>query len=164
MKNDFDELIFSGFASQHIDFPTVLNDSDITAPEKRDQLDAMIEAATAAESDLLSGTFFCMLIVGHSDRDDTPGRSPEQRRQLELDNSGLRAESAEAFVMDAIFQRLQAQGIAAPVSADSLQFVQLRRIACGAADLLFTTPEDEGERLANRRVQIFGTAFTTPAS
>lgn len=164
MKTDFGEPIFSGFASQHIDFPTVLNDSDITAPEKRDQLDAMIEAAAAAESDVLSGTFFCMLIVGHSDRDDTPGRSPEQRRQRELDNSGLRAESAEAFVMEGIFQRLQAQGIAAPVSADSLQSVALRRIACGAADLLFTTPQDEGERLANRRVQIFGTAFTTSDS
>jgi hypothetical protein len=76
----------------------------------------------------------------------------------------LRAESAEAFVMDGIFQRLQAQGIDAPVSADSLQSVELRRIACGAADLLFTTPQDEGERLANRRVQIFGAAFTTAAS
>jgi hypothetical protein len=102
-----------------------------------------------------------MLIVGHADRDDTPGRSGEQRRKLELDNSGLRAESAEAYVVNQIFQRLQAQGYTPPVDAASLQSVELRRIACGAADLMFTTPQDEVERSTNRRVQIFGTAFTT---
>lgn len=161
MKTDYGAPIFSGFASQHIKFTSVYNDDNLTAPQKREALDAMIEAAVTAESGVLPGAYFCIFIIGHADRDDTPGRSVEQRRQLELDNSGLRAESTEVYVMNQIFQRLQAQGYAPPVDAASLQSVELRRISCGAADLMFTSPQNEVERSANRRVQIFGTAFTT---
>jgi hypothetical protein len=45
MTTDYGDSIFAGFASQHIEFTTVYNDDNLTAPEKREALDAMIEAA-----------------------------------------------------------------------------------------------------------------------
>ncbi len=166
MKTEFGDdaaqpLLFSGYASGSVEFAIVFNDDNLTPQVKRDQFDALIEAAVTAESGTLVGSFVSVLIVGHADRDDTPGRTPEQQRQAEFDNSGLRAESAESFLFNQIASRLQAEGATVPADTQSLTSVELRRVANGSADLLFTVPgNDEGQRRANRRVQFFATAFT----
>ena len=167
MKTEFGNdpsqpLSFSGYGSGNVEFANIFNDDNLTPQVKRDQFDALVEAAVTAESGAAPGTFMSVLIVGHADRDDTPGRTPEQRRQLEHDNSDLRAESAESFLFSQIADRLLTGGFTVPNDIESLQSLELRRIAVGSADLLFVTPgNDEVQRQANRRVQFFGTAFTT---
>lgn len=160
MKTDYGKIIFAGYQSQKIEFVNVYNDNNLTSPDKRADLEAIIQAAASAESGLAPGAFFELLIVGHADRDDTPGRTPEQRRALELENSSLRADSAEAYVLNQIFAALQNDGLVPPVDAESFGAVVFRKIACGSADLAFTTPQSEGERATNRRVEIYGMAFT----
>jgi len=167
MKTEFgddpQQLIFNGYESGSVEFAVVFNDDNLTGQPKRDELDALVQAAVTAESGALPGAFVEIVTIGHADRDDTPGRTPEQRRQLELDNSSLRAESAESFLFSKIAEQLQAEGATVPADVGSLQSVEMRRVAAGSADLIFTTPgNDEGERKANRRVQFFGTAFTAP--
>lgn len=168
MKTEFGDdpaepLLFTGYGSDQVEFANVFNDDNLTPQTKRDQFEALIEACVTAESGVLPGSFISVLTVGHADRDDTPGETPEQRRQREHDNSELRAESAESFLFNQIADRLQAEGATVPADIDSLQSVEMRRVADGSAELMFPTPgNDEGQRKANRRVQFFGTAFTTP--
>jgi hypothetical protein len=155
-------LIFAGYGSDNIEFANVFNDNNLTGQPLRDRFEALVQTAVTAESGLVPGTFVSILVVGHADRDDTPGRTPEQRRAIELENSGLRAESAEAFIVDRIFNVLQAEGFTAPLTQDVADFYEVRRVAAGSADLVFTSPSGELERMQNRRVQFFGTAFTPP--
>jgi hypothetical protein len=145
-----------------VEFANVFNNDNLTPQPKRDQFDALVEAAVTAESGtLLPGSFMSVLVVGYADRDDTLGRTPEERRQVEHDNSDLRAESAESFLFSQIADRLVTGGFTVPADVGSLQSVELRRLAAGSADLIFPAPgNDEGQRQANRRVQFFATAFT----
>jgi hypothetical protein len=167
MKTEFgtdptQPLLFAGYASGSIEFAGVFNDDTLTPQVKRDQFDALVEAAVTAESGNLAGTFVSILIVGHADRDDTPGRTSEDRRRVELENSGLRAESAEAFLFNRMADRLVSEGLTVPADVNSLQAVEIRRVPAGSSDLLFLAPgNDEQQRRSNRRVQFFGTAFTT---
>jgi hypothetical protein len=166
MKTQFGDdptepLLFAGYQSGSIEFANVFNDDNVTGPPLRDRLDALIEAAVTAESGILPGTFVSILVVGHADRVDAPGTTPEQRRALELQNSGFRAESALAFVFNRIADRMLQVVPEVPNDIASLQSVDMRMVAAGSADLIFTEPgNDEGQRMANRRVQFFGAAFT----
>ena len=157
MRVDLGDVPFSGFLSQEIDFLALHTRSSQAA---KDLLNVMIETAVTVESGATPGHFCSILIVGHSDRDDTPGRSPEDRRALELQNSTLRAESAQSFFFSEMFNRLQAQGFTAPVDIPSMQNVEIQTVACGAADLINLAPADESQRQQNRRVHFIGTAFT----
>jgi flagellar motor protein MotB len=124
-------------------------------------IDVMLESAVTAEAFPNEGRFCSITIVGHADRVDVAGKSPEDRRQLELENSTLRAESAEAFVFGEIFKRLSAQGFSAPVDKANMTNVEIQTIACGAADLIHKNPGNNLEqRKQNRRVQLVGLTFT----
>ena len=166
MKTQFGDdpaepLLFEGYQSGNIEFATVFNDDNLNPQLKRDRLEALVQAAATAESGVLPGTFVSILIVGHADRVDTPGTGSEQKRALELQNSELRAESAQAFLLNRIAEELQADGFTVPMDVDSLQSVQVRMVAAGSARLTHLAPgNNELERQANRRVEFFGTAFT----
>jgi len=161
MRTDYGSVQFVGYESQHVDFLPVYQDSNYTAQDLRDKLDSMIEAAVTAESGLVPGAYFSLLVVGHADRVDIAGWTSEQKRELELTNSEKRAEDAEAYFFNEMVARLTAQGFEAPASAQLLGTVQTRRVACGSAQLFFPNPgNDEGQRRANRRVEFFGAAFS----
>jgi hypothetical protein len=157
MKVDLGDVPFAGFTSQEIDFSALLSRS---SPAAKGLLDVMIQTAVTAESDPPAGRFCTIVFVGHSDRDDTPGRSPEDRRALELQMSTLRAESAQSFFFQQMFDELKSQGFTPPVDVASMQNVEFQTIACGSADLINLTPTNEDQRAQNRRVHFVGTAFT----
>jgi flagellar motor protein MotB len=157
MKVDLGEVPCSGFASQQFDFPALHAQLGHAA---RDLLEVMIESAVTAESDPNAGRFCAIVIVGHSDRVDTPGLSSESRRDQELQASELRAESAQAWFFNELFNRLQSQGGTPPVDLSSMQNVDIRTVACGSADLVHKVPSGEQERRENRRVHFIGTVFT----
>jgi hypothetical protein len=157
MKTDLGDVPCVGFASQQFDFPALHSQLN---QNTRDLLEVMIESAVTAESDPNAGRFCTIVIVGHSDRVDTPGLSSESRRAQELQASQLRAESAQAWFFNELFNRLQSQGFTPPVDLSSMQNVDLMTVACGSADLVHLVPSGEQERRDNRRVHFIGTVFT----
>lgn len=157
MKIDLGDVPCGGFASQQFDFPALHAQLSQTI---RDILEVMIESAVTAESDPNAGRFCEIVIVGHSDRVDTPGLSSESRRAQELQASQLRAESAQEWFFNELFNRLQSQGFVSPVDIASMQNVDIQTVACGSADLVHLVPSGEQERRNNRRVHFIGTVFT----
>src|SRR5215217_2805274 len=118
MKVDLGDVPCSGFQSRQFDFPALHAQLSQTA---RDLLEVMVESAVTAESDPDAGRFCSIIIAGHSDRNDTPGLSSEARRADELQFSELRAESAQAWFFDQLFNRLQSQGFTPPVDLSSMR-------------------------------------------
>jgi outer membrane protein OmpA-like peptidoglycan-associated protein len=158
MKTDLGEALCAGYKAQKIDFPELHAQLD---QETRGVLEVMIEAAATAETFPTGNRFCSIIILGHADRVDTPGLSAEQRRANELENSDLRAQSAEAWFFSQVAERLLAEGSDVPNDLGSLQNVQIWTVACGSADLVHKTPgNDEGKRQQNRRVRFIGTIFT----
>jgi hypothetical protein len=158
MKVDLGDLPIAGYDTAQIDFP---QRHAGLSQQARDLIDVMIESAVTAESDPKAGRFCSITFVGHADRVDVAGLSPEDRRKQELENSSLRAESAQAFVFSEIFKRLTSQGFTGPVDLASLVNVELRTVACGSADLINKAPgNDMEQRKQNRRVHLIGTVFT----
>lgn len=157
MRVDLGDVPCTGFASQQFDFPTLHSQLSQTA---RDLLEVMLESAVTAESDPEAGRFCSIVIVGHSDRLDTPGLTSEARRAQELQASELRAQSAQAWFFSELFNRLQQQGFTPPIDLASMQNVDIQTIACGSAGLIHLIPSGEPERKDNRRVHFMGTVFT----
>ncbi|MFF7748374.1 hypothetical protein ACFZCP_03785 [Streptomyces sp. NPDC007971] len=121
--------------------------------------DEAVTPAASAESGS-AGQFCAVMILGHSDRVDTPGLTPEQRRADELAASTSRAESARDWLFDQIAELVLAAGGIVPADIASLQNVALPIAACGSADLIHVTPASPAERAENRRVQFFVSTFS----
>jgi flagellar motor protein MotB len=156
MKVDLGDIPCAGFGDQQFDFAALHQQLSQTT---RDLLEVVIEKAVTAESDPLAGRFCSIVIAGHADRNDVAEISAEERRANELQFSSLRAESAQAFLFDQLFSRLQNGGFTPPLDLASMQNVDMTTIACGSADLIHLTPSSE-QRPENRRVQISATMFT----
>jgi hypothetical protein len=158
MKVDLGDIPIAGYDVNDIDFP---KRHAALKQETRDLINVILESAVTAESFPAAGRFCVITIAGHADRVDVAGVSAEDRRKQELENSTLRAESAEAFVFSEIFKRLTSQGFSGPVDQGSLTNVEIRTVACGSADLIHANPgNDMEQRKDNRRVQLIGTMFT----
>jgi hypothetical protein len=143
MKVDLGEIPVAGYDADDIDFP---KRHAALKPETRDLIDVMLESAVSAEALPNAGRFCAITIVGHADRVDVTGVSPEDRRRLELENSTLRAESAQAFVFSEIFKRLTNQGFTGPVDQGSLTNVEIQIVACGSSDLIHKNPGNDMEQ------------------
>ena len=154
----FDDLTLDGYVSQQFDFPSLLQ----TKPQATQDLFAQLVVAPCvnAEFDPSAGNFCFVSVIGHSDRNDTPGLTSEQRRENERQNSELRAEAARSFIIDQIFAQIQAAGGTPPVDLASMQNVTIDVVTAGSANLVFTTPAGEAQRQQNRRVQFVVSSFT----
>jgi hypothetical protein len=144
-----------GFDAEQFDFPALLADlpgaQDFLGSEFLDPLfDA--EGADGFGTSCEQRRYCSVLIIGHSDRNDEPGLTSEERRAKELQFSELRAQSAAAWLLSQLQDRLQNQGITFPADWPSGVNVGLELVSAGAADLKFTTPANESERKENRRV------------
>jgi hypothetical protein len=153
----FDDLTLDGYVSQQFDFPSLLQ----TKPQPVQDLFASLVVAKCvdAEIDPSAGKFCFVSIIGHSDRNDTPGLTSEQRRENERQNSELRAEAARSFVFDQIFAQIQAAGGTPPVDLASMLNVTIDAVTAGSANLIVPTPISEGQRQQNRRVQFVVSSF-----
>ncbi|TDB83265.1 hypothetical protein E1264_29070 [Actinomadura sp. KC216] len=152
------EITVSGYFSQEIDFPAVLQrQSQALQDLVRDEVIAPLAGAETVPGD---GKFCVVTIIGHSDRVDTPGLTSEQRRAQELNASQLRAESAQAFLFSELFALVQGAGGTPPVDLASTQNGAIWTVAVGAADLIHTVPANETQRRENRRVVFQVSAFT----
>ncbi|MFI9809531.1 hypothetical protein ACIHEJ_35255 [Streptomyces sp. NPDC052301] len=121
--------------------------------------DEVVTPAASAEA-ASTGQFCAIMVLGHSDRVDTPGLTSEQRRADELAASTSRAESARDWLFDQIAELVVAQGGVVPADISSLQSVSLATAACGSADLIHLTPSSPDERAENRRVHFFVSTFS----
>jgi hypothetical protein len=158
MRDAVDFDVIRGYESQQFDFQPVLQAQSQATQSAFDT--EVITACVNAEMNPGAGSFCSVTVVGHSDRNDSPGLTPEQRRENERQNSELRAEAAVSFIFDQIFARIQAAGGTPPVDQASAQNVTLFSVAAGAANLIVPTPATEDDRKQNRRVQFLVTTFT----
>jgi hypothetical protein len=100
-------------------------------------------------------TASCSIFIhGLSDRDDTAGLTPEQRRDSESAASFARAISLENFLLAAVNVFLVAFGNPAATSWQDLTGVFVHSTGIGASQLTFKTPQNETQRRHNRRTNI----------
>ena len=152
------DISVAGYVANEIDFRAVLARQTEQLQEfiQIEVVTPLVEAEMVPET----GRFCAVTVVGHGDRVDTPGMSAEQRRELELTNTQIRAEAAEAYLFDQVFELVQAAGGTPPVDLASMQSGGIFTVAAGAADLVHKTPgNDEGKRRQNRRVQFLVASF-----
>jgi flagellar motor protein MotB len=116
-------------------------------------VDQLVSDLVAAEMEQ-SGKFVTVTIVGHSDRNDTPGLSPDDRRADELDFSSRRGINALNWLLDHLQTGVQEAGGTVPIDWDSARFCSATLTAAGAAALAHPVPANTGQRAENRRVDL----------
>ncbi|MFE5864823.1 hypothetical protein ACFQ77_30380 [Streptomyces virginiae] len=149
------EMPIPGFTSGKYDFAELF----ASKPENvRTEIEKVPLGGAKAEK---FSTRFCVItVVGHSDRDDTPGLTPDQRRASELKAATKRAESARDWVFQKIREMLVADGQTPPAGVANLKRTSLFTVACGAADLERANPSSEDDRKLNRRIEFLVTFFS----
>ncbi|MCX4543516.1 hypothetical protein [Streptomyces sp. NBC_01565] len=151
------EIPIPGYGAGQYDFGAVL----ATRPQAAVDAVNLEVADRAANAEEFDGQACVITVVGHSDRDDTPGLTPEQRRESERNASRRRADDAAAWLFRQIVLRLQASGITPPATVADLRGTSIFTAAAGAADLVHPVPAGETERRENRRV-VFLVAHLRP--
>ncbi|MBW5482412.1 hypothetical protein [Streptomyces bambusae] len=142
------EIPVSGYGAGQSDFGTLL---DTLSQGAQDTVRQEI-ADRAANAEEFEGQFFVVTVVGHSDRDDTPGLTPEQRRESERSAARKRADSAVEWLFQEIRKRLLISGLTPPATLRDFKRTSIFTAVAGAADLEFRVPASEAERKDNRRV------------
>ncbi|MFK0019845.1 hypothetical protein [Streptomyces sp. NPDC090798] len=150
------EFSIGGYGDHETEFKTLFD----TLDSGRQNLifDEVVIPAASAEAET-AGQFCVVMILGHSDRVDTPGLTSEQRRADELTASTSRAQSTKDWLFGQIAELVLAAGGVVPADIASMQRVSLLTAACGSADLVHLTPSSQAERAENRRVQFFVSTF-----
>lgn len=149
-----------GFGAEKFDFPELLGSlpAEVRTILLDDFVFPMYEAEGAVEfgTSVESRQYCSVLIVGHADRYDVAGATPEERRAKELFYSNLRAESAAAWLFRELCDRMETSGLTKPEKWAKASNIDLTIVACGAADLKEPNPlpgdEGEAQRRKNRRV------------
>ena len=157
MPKEAVDIPCTGYISGEIDFPAAFG--RLSQATRDLIIQAVVDPLVLAESNPGSCRFCSVSIVGHSDRYDVPGVTPEQRRAIELENSQLRAESAAAWLFTQLCDHLQNAGLTQPADWASAQTITIFIIACGSADLIHLIPANEAQRRENRRVHFMISSF-----
>ena len=92
-----------------------------------------------------------VLLVGHSDQDLS--RGPEFERKVSLDRANE--------IRDALVRAVKRRGGAALAIVHTID-VAMRTTGIGARERVFTSPKNEAQRAANRRVVMFLAEASTP--
>lgn len=138
-----------GYLSHETDFPTLLNRRpDLQNPA----ITAIIDSAFEAFENSDGTKSAVVVIVGYSDREDSPGLTDEQRRASELQASQARADSASAWLLDKVNSIAQGIGMQIEIDWKGVATVAMESIGVGASDLA-QPPVTENDRLNNRRIR-----------
>jgi flagellar motor protein MotB len=149
----------SGFVAGEVDFPALFDRQPLVTQEQIIRL--VVDRCIQAEIVPDAGIFCSVVVIGHSDREDTPGLTSEQRRAKELESSQSRADSALEWLFTQLFDALEGADATAPVDWPSAQNVAVATLASGAADLVNKVPGlDEELRRQNRRVVFMTKSFS----
>ena len=147
-------IVVDGYGSGETDFNTRLAQS---APEVQQAVDTEIIQPIVAALNTSDQTV-SLTILGHADRDDTPGLSREDHRITELSASAERMESALEAINDSIGAGL---GEATVVPIGQRQQLTATTVRGGAADLVESGAAlTEPQRQLNRRVVLIAAFFT----
>jgi hypothetical protein len=149
------ESIVDGFGSGETDFATRLAADPIQASNFNTKIiDNIVDVLRSQPN---AGA--ALSVVGHSDRDDTPGRSHIDHLAVERAASDARVTSAIAH----IHVLVQQQEPSAPADLNSLFFFDVHLRSSGASVLIEDAPSlSEDQRRTNRRVQARLLVFKCP--
>jgi len=137
-------ILLTGYASGETDFATRCGRLSAADMQTLEQLAVRIGSAMNEQQSMA-----VLLLEGHSDRQDLPGMTTEQRRASELDASTKRVASAYQW-----FQARIADAAGPPDCQDQWSRILLVPNAFGAATLINASPTSEQQRLQNRRVAL----------
>jgi len=138
-----------GYNAHQTDFRILLDRRpDLHAPE----VTAIIDSAFEARENTGENKSCAVVIVGYSDREDTPGLTDAQRRASELQASRDRANSASAWLLDKVNELAQGSDLQIEVEWKGIPTVAVEAIGVGASDLA-QPPASEQDRLNNRRIR-----------
>jgi hypothetical protein len=156
MSKSIFSIELQGFASGQTDFSAQLSTLPVEILEPFAKL---IDGTFEASSDPSGVKFMSISIVGHSDRQDLPGMSNEQRRESERQASQDRADSASNWLLNKLAD-MQNPGDVIQLDWRSVSNIGAAVIASGAAQLINPNPgSNEDLRVQNRRVQFFVTSI-----
>lgn len=153
------QIIFEGFNSGETDFAALEARS---IPDARARLGRLLDRIVAGILAPPGATFNSLVIVGHSDRQDTLGMSCDDRRKSEHSAALRRAASAAEWILDRIDERLVAGGHPPVPDRGDIQNMTYELVFAGAGNLEsvvppadpYSTPPPQtaADRLRNRRV------------
>jgi hypothetical protein len=155
------DVTIDGFDSHR----TSTKDAFLGLPAERiQQFEAnILNPMVAAQMDPAGARRVAVVIIAHSDRQDSPGMADDARRADEDRISVERANDAEQFLFDQFADELQRAGGEVPVAGDRFDnslAVSVVRVAAGAGRLLHVQPgNDETLRRQNRRVVFVAMTF-----
>jgi len=155
------DVTIDGFDSHR----TSTKDAFLALPAERiQQFEAnILNPMVAAHLDPAGARRVAVVVIAHSDRQDSPGMSDDARRQDEARISGQRADDATLFLFNQFLDEIQRAGgqlIDADGLFDNSLAVSVVRVAAGAGHLVHASPgNDESLRRQNRRVVFIAMTF-----
>ena len=145
---------FSGYPSGNVDFAARYAAAD---DDTQSAFDTMLRnVGRAIFADAISQPYVAITVIGHSDRQDTPGMTHQQAHASEAAASKARAEDAWAWMRQRISEQA---GPAAEGWEENSPKVTWAWVSAGAGQMAHPQPISEQDRMENRRVVILFSHF-----
>jgi hypothetical protein len=151
MAQRTDTIVLFGYHAHEPDFPPALAR---LSPPHREVIDKLPKIIFNVQEDPSAQSFCSMVILGMSDREDTAGLTPEQRRDSESAVSFARAMSFDQWLLQNVNDLFQAMGRPLALAWEDFDRVFVHSTGIGASQLSFKTLQNETERRHNRRLEI----------
>lgn len=147
---------FKGFASDETDFAQRYARYHPGSAERAELDAAVADIAGIVDAGSTGSSFVAIAIVGFSDRNDSAALSCDDRRRSESNASLTRADSAFAWLKDAVTAQLTTSWSDWPNDSDRVTWIM---VPTGAAVLAHDPPANEAHRAENRRVKFVFSFF-----
>jgi flagellar motor protein MotB len=154
-------LTFDGYASGKTDFP---DDVGPGVPiETFTTLVAAIDTMASLVANPEDGRHVSIVIIGHSDLNDTSGLTVAQRRASEQEAATDRAVSMWEAIKQQVADKVTAMGAEPGDWWESSGNITWALVYAGIGQPKFRSPSNESQRAANRRVTVLISEFPRPA-
>ncbi|BCH23326.1 hypothetical protein MesoLjLc_30380 [Mesorhizobium sp. L-8-10] len=148
-------LTFDGYGSGQTDFAALVSN---TPQPDMNMLLTVVDIIAGQVTQPVANQFISIIVVGHSDRQDNPNFSCDQRRESEITAARDRADSAWSWIKSTVSSRAAEAGFDAGEWWETSPQVTWGMVFA-ATGMLRHDPPSDAERRLNRRVVILVSLF-----
>lgn len=149
-------ITIAGYPAGQTDFDPIFASAGL---EERQQLLGLVQRIADGIVDQESGQFTSIVVVGHSDRQDLPSMTCDERRASEIAAARDRGVSAWEWMKARVTERLAVSGVEAGDWWETAPSVNWSLVFAAAGMLQHDPPTAEDQRRLNRRVMFLVSAF-----